>query len=217
MKNKMAETMREAVTFIEQGHVRIGPNTVTEPAHHVTRAMEDFVTWADTSKIKRKVMKYNDRYGWLLLDILFVISAYAARSRMAYLVYPLSRRPTDRCQHGVLHASHIPPLPTWMQPDSTITSCLGRDFVPRDVPCVVYCIRVVSIHVRAVYREVDFHLQHPILEEAEHHRLFFVFCLFFVRVSADVGGGGRRRRLPGDSEDDACAPRARAPVRTRQR
>ncbi len=23
--------------------------------------MEDFVTWVDTSKIKRKVMKYNDR------------------------------------------------------------------------------------------------------------------------------------------------------------
>ena len=62
VKNKMAETMREAVTFVEQGHVRVGPNTVTEPAHHVTRAMEDFVTWADTSKIKRKVMKYNDKY-----------------------------------------------------------------------------------------------------------------------------------------------------------
>ena len=88
----MAETMREAVTFIEQGHVRIGPNTVTEPAHHVTRAMEDFVTWADTSKIKRKVMKYNDRYGWLPFDILFVISACAARPRMAHLVYPLDDR-----------------------------------------------------------------------------------------------------------------------------
>ena len=57
---KMAETLREAVTFVEQGHVRVGPETVSDPAYHVTRSMEDFVTWVDTSKIKRKVMKYND-------------------------------------------------------------------------------------------------------------------------------------------------------------
>merc|ERR1712170_245407 len=58
---KMAETMREAVTFIEQGHIRVGPDTVTEPAFLVTRNLEDFVTWVDTSKIKRKIMKYNDK------------------------------------------------------------------------------------------------------------------------------------------------------------
>jgi len=58
---KMAETMREAVTFVEQGHIRVGPDTVTEPAFLVTRNLEDFVTWVDTSKIKRKVMKYNDK------------------------------------------------------------------------------------------------------------------------------------------------------------
>mmetsp|Transcript_13741 Transcript_13741/g.21948 ORF Transcript_13741/g.21948 Transcript_13741/m.21948 type:complete len:153 (+) Transcript_13741:67-525(+) len=34
---KMAETLREAVTFIEQGHVRVGPETVTDPAFLVTR------------------------------------------------------------------------------------------------------------------------------------------------------------------------------------
>jgi len=58
---KMAETLREAATFIEQGHVRVGPETVTDPAFLVTRTFEDFVTWVDTSKIKRKVMKYNDK------------------------------------------------------------------------------------------------------------------------------------------------------------
>ncbi|GIL72841.1 hypothetical protein Vretimale_4497 [Volvox reticuliferus] len=58
---KMAETLREAATFIEQGHVRVGPDTVTDPAYHVTRNMEDFVTWVDTSKVKRKVLKYNDK------------------------------------------------------------------------------------------------------------------------------------------------------------
>ena len=58
---KMAENLREAVTFIEQGHVRVGPETVTDPAYLVTRNFEDFVTWVDTSKIKRKVAAYNDK------------------------------------------------------------------------------------------------------------------------------------------------------------
>lgn len=58
---KMAETVKEATTFIEQGHVRVGPTTINDPAYLVTRTMEDFVTWVDTSKIKRKIMKYNDK------------------------------------------------------------------------------------------------------------------------------------------------------------
>ncbi|CAJ0872061.1 451_t:CDS:2 [Entrophospora sp. SA101] len=59
---KMAETVKEAVTFVEQGHIRVGPETVTDPAYLVTRNLEDFITWVDTSKIKRKIMKYNDKY-----------------------------------------------------------------------------------------------------------------------------------------------------------
>ncbi|KAK3834922.1 MAG: 30S ribosomal protein S4 [Linnemannia elongata] len=50
---KMAETVKEAVTFVEQGHIRVGPETVSDPAYLVTRNMEDF--------IKRKIMKYNDK------------------------------------------------------------------------------------------------------------------------------------------------------------
>jgi len=58
---KFAEHLKEAVTYIEQGHVRVGPDTVTDPAFLVTRNMEDFVTWVDSSKIKRKVMEYNEK------------------------------------------------------------------------------------------------------------------------------------------------------------
>ncbi|OQU82500.1 hypothetical protein SORBI_3006G252400 [Sorghum bicolor] len=57
---KMAEHLKEAVTYIEQGHVRVGPEVVTDPAFLVTRNMEDFITWVDSSKIKKKVMEYND-------------------------------------------------------------------------------------------------------------------------------------------------------------
>ncbi|RDX98465.1 U3 small nucleolar ribonucleoprotein IMP3 [Mucuna pruriens] len=58
---KFAEHLKEAVTYIEQGHIRVGPETVTDPAFLVTRNMEDFVTWVDSSKIKRKVLQYNDK------------------------------------------------------------------------------------------------------------------------------------------------------------
>jgi U3 small nucleolar ribonucleoprotein protein IMP3 len=77
-----ADFSNQAVKFIEQGHVRVGPDTITDPAYLVTRSvdrsspivmplliyssrlkcrhMEDFVTWVDTSKLKRTIMRYND-------------------------------------------------------------------------------------------------------------------------------------------------------------
>ncbi|KFK36630.1 hypothetical protein AALP_AA4G149200 [Arabis alpina] len=58
---KYAEHFKEAVTYIEQGHIRVGPDTVTDPACLVTRNMEDFITWVDSSMIKRKVLQYNDK------------------------------------------------------------------------------------------------------------------------------------------------------------
>jgi hypothetical protein len=57
---RMCENLKEAVTFIEQGHVRVGPEVVTDPAFIVTRALQDFVTWVDSSKIKRTVLTYQD-------------------------------------------------------------------------------------------------------------------------------------------------------------
>ena len=40
--------------------VRVGPEVVSDPAYLVTRTLEDFVTWVDSSKIKRQILKYND-------------------------------------------------------------------------------------------------------------------------------------------------------------
>ena len=54
----MADTLTAAITYIEQGHVRVGTDVVTDPAFLVTRNMEDFVTWVDSSKIKRNIAKY---------------------------------------------------------------------------------------------------------------------------------------------------------------
>ena len=61
-KLKMAETVKEAVMFIEQGHIRVGVETITDPAFHVTRVMEDHVTWVKSSSLRKKVQKYNGTY-----------------------------------------------------------------------------------------------------------------------------------------------------------
>uniref|UniRef100_A0A0X3PJ84 U3 small nucleolar ribonucleoprotein protein IMP3 n=1 Tax=Schistocephalus solidus TaxID=70667 RepID=A0A0X3PJ84_SCHSO len=56
----LAETIKAAVTFIEQGHVRVGPDTIRDPAFLVTRPMEDYVTWTPGSRIKKKLQAFND-------------------------------------------------------------------------------------------------------------------------------------------------------------
>lgn len=58
---KMAENLKDAITFVEQGHVRVGPNVVTDPAYLVTRSMEDYLTWVDTSKIKQNLLKFRNQ------------------------------------------------------------------------------------------------------------------------------------------------------------
>lgn len=58
---KFCENLKEAVTFVEQGHIRVGVDIITDPAFLVTRKMEDFVTWTDTSKIRKKVLQFNEK------------------------------------------------------------------------------------------------------------------------------------------------------------
>ncbi|PAA68599.1 hypothetical protein BOX15_Mlig021349g12, partial [Macrostomum lignano] len=56
----MAETVKAAVTFVEAGHVRVGPQVVTDPGFLVSRSMEDYVTWTNQSAIRRRVLEYNE-------------------------------------------------------------------------------------------------------------------------------------------------------------
>jgi U3 small nucleolar ribonucleoprotein protein IMP3 len=60
VRSKMAENIRSAVQMVEQGHVRVGTDLVKDPAFLVTRNLEDFVTWVDTSAIRKKVMEYKE-------------------------------------------------------------------------------------------------------------------------------------------------------------
>ncbi|KAL6250379.1 U3 small nucleolar ribonucleoprotein imp3 [Rhinocladiella similis] len=57
----MVEHVSTAHKFIEQGHVRVGTEVVTDPAFLVSRGMEDFVTWVDGSKVKRQILQYREK------------------------------------------------------------------------------------------------------------------------------------------------------------
>ena len=57
----MVEHVSTAHKFIEQGHVRVGTDVVTDPAFLISRGVEDFVTWVDGSKIQRKVLQYREK------------------------------------------------------------------------------------------------------------------------------------------------------------
>ncbi|MES1908404.1 MAG: hypothetical protein MHM6MM_001351 [Cercozoa sp. M6MM] len=57
----MAESIKQATTYIQQGHVRVGTEVVSDPAFLVTRDLEDYVTWVDGSKIQRHIRKYHDK------------------------------------------------------------------------------------------------------------------------------------------------------------
>merc|ERR1719273_2712871 len=60
VRSKMAENIKTATQLIEQGHVRVGSDVVKDPAFLVTTSLEDFVTWVDTSAIRKHVMEYKE-------------------------------------------------------------------------------------------------------------------------------------------------------------
>ena len=68
----MAETVKEAAMFIEQGHIKVGTETVTDPAMHINRNMEDHITWVKDSKIRMQIKEHEgarddyDLMDWLV-------------------------------------------------------------------------------------------------------------------------------------------------------
>jgi U3 small nucleolar ribonucleoprotein protein IMP3 len=57
---KFCETVADADRYVRQGHVRIGPDVITDPAAIITTEMEDFIGWAHGSKIQQHVQRYKD-------------------------------------------------------------------------------------------------------------------------------------------------------------
>ena len=60
-RNKYCESIKQAITYIEQGQIQLGTDVVYNPAVMVTRSMEDHISWVQKSKIQRKIDTYNDK------------------------------------------------------------------------------------------------------------------------------------------------------------
>ncbi|CAD5207873.1 unnamed protein product [Bursaphelenchus okinawaensis] len=56
----MMKSIRQATQMVEEGHVRVGANLITDPAYLVTRELSDFITWAPGSKVGKHVKAYNN-------------------------------------------------------------------------------------------------------------------------------------------------------------
>ena len=60
VRQRMANSPKDAVKIIETGNVRVGTDTITDPAFIVTRSMADYVKWTDKSAIKTKIGAFRD-------------------------------------------------------------------------------------------------------------------------------------------------------------
>lgn len=60
VKRKFVQTFVHADEFVQHGHVRLGTRVVNDTSMLVSRAMEDYVSWSDTSKIKQKIEEFNE-------------------------------------------------------------------------------------------------------------------------------------------------------------
>ncbi|OAG28938.1 U3 small nucleolar ribonucleoprotein IMP3 [Nematocida displodere] len=58
---KMVPDIATAVTFVTHGHVKVGTRVVTEPGFLINRAMEDYITWREESKVREAIETFKDK------------------------------------------------------------------------------------------------------------------------------------------------------------
>lgn len=60
VKKKFVQKFAHADEFVQHGHVRLGTRVVSDTSMLVSRAMEEYVSWSDASKIKQKIEEFNE-------------------------------------------------------------------------------------------------------------------------------------------------------------
>ncbi|XP_053674551.1 U3 small nucleolar ribonucleoprotein protein IMP3-like [Anopheles nili] len=60
VRNKMSENVSHAIKMVEHGHVRVGVGVVKDLAFLVPHTLQDFVTWVDSSAIRKHLQEYDD-------------------------------------------------------------------------------------------------------------------------------------------------------------
>lgn len=58
----MIEGYANADKFVQQGHAKVGTRVITNTSTLISRAMEDFIKWDESSKIRKKIDEVNDEY-----------------------------------------------------------------------------------------------------------------------------------------------------------
>lgn len=60
VKRKMIKTFTHADEFVQHGHVRVGIKTINDTSVLISRGMEEYISWVDDSKIKKKIEEFNE-------------------------------------------------------------------------------------------------------------------------------------------------------------
>lgn len=61
-KRKLVQGYSNADKLVQQGHVRVGNRRINDTSMLVSRTMEEFVSWVDGSKIRKKIDEFNEEY-----------------------------------------------------------------------------------------------------------------------------------------------------------
>lgn len=59
-KLKMVQAFSHADEFVQHGHVRVGTKLINDPSVIISKSMEEYVTWVDSSKIKKKIEEFQN-------------------------------------------------------------------------------------------------------------------------------------------------------------
>ncbi|KAH9385832.1 U3 small nucleolar ribonucleoprotein IMP3 [Nematocida major] len=57
---KIVPDIKTAVTFIGDGHIKVGTEIVTDPSLIVSRTMQDYITWREGSAVKRTIDEFTE-------------------------------------------------------------------------------------------------------------------------------------------------------------
>lgn len=132
----MSENIKGAIKLIEQGHVRVGTELVKDPAFLVTRTLEDFVTWVDSSKIKRHVLEYNGLVRILyhlylkkfidIHDIFFSVMTFYFNPVIKYILY----KKICLCISNLQHFLYIDQFFSWFPINFSFINLMFVNFLP---------------------------------------------------------------------------------------
>lgn len=139
--DRMAENIKEATKYIEQGHVRVGPEVVKDPAFLVTRSLEDFVTWVDGSAIRKHVLEYNDMVSRVQNSPNRISASKISAKGM--LVSILLHCQLNSCCHNFTNVMlHVRPLHTGEWPARHLTLLSLLFYFVRDSNYLLQCCRI---------------------------------------------------------------------------